>query len=119
MIHASRFTRHVPANRTVGISVALVCLLYFHCGAADLFNGKDLKGWRKPTGAWMAAKSVGLDSADPEKFVLVHGEGILANGEQGKTVNLISEAEFGDVEAHVEFWIPKHSNSGVYLMGRY
>jgi hypothetical protein len=34
-------------------------------------------------------------------------------------VNLVSVAEFGDIQAHVEFWIPKHSNSGVYLMGRY
>jgi hypothetical protein len=32
---------------------------------------------------------------------------------------LVTEQEFGDVEVHVEFCIPKHSNSGIYLMGRY
>ncbi len=31
----------------------------------------------------------------------------------------MSEREFGDIEAHVEFCITKHSNSGVYLMGEY
>jgi hypothetical protein len=34
-------------------------------------------------------------------------------------VELITEPEFGDVELHVEFCVPRHSNSGVYLMGRY
>src|SRR6185369_2134958 len=87
--------------------------------AADLFNGKDLTGWRKPTGVWMAAKSVSLDPTNSDMFLLTPGEGILANGAKGNSVNLISVPEFGDVEAHVEFWIPKHSNSGVYLMGRY
>lgn len=87
--------------------------------AVDLFNGKDLAGWRKSTGDWMAAKAVSLDRADPEKFLVTPGTGILVNGEKGHSVNLISEPEFGDIQAHIEFWIPKHSNSGVYLMGRY
>lgn len=84
-----------------------------------LFNGKDLAAWRKPKGDWLAAKTVLLDPADPEKFVVEPGEGLLVNGVKGHSVNLVTEAEFGDLEAHVEFWIPKHSNSGVYLMGRY
>ena len=92
------------------------------CSAAvadELFNGKDVTGWRKPTGAWTAAKDVKMDSADPGKFIVTPGEGILINGANGKSVNLVSAPEFSDVELHVEFWIPKHSNSGVYLMGRY
>src|ERR1043166_1280041 len=107
-------TRHVLRNLLI-----VACLVHGAAHAAELFNGKDLSGWRKPTGAWMAAKAVALDAADPEKFVLTSGDGILANGEKGKTVNLVSEPEFGDIEAHIEFWIPKHSNSGVYVMSRY
>lgn len=87
--------------------------------AEILFNGKDLTGWRQPTGDWLAAKAVSLDSANPEKFTLEPGQGVLVNGPGGRSVNLITEAEFGDVQAHVEFCVPKHSNSGVYLMGRY
>lgn len=34
-------------------------------------------------------------------------------------VHLFSKQEFGDCVAHIEFKIPKGSNSGVYLQGRY
>jgi hypothetical protein len=85
----------------------------------SLFNGKDLAGWREPHGAWTVARAVSVAPGDPEKFALTPGGGVFANGPAGKTVDLITAHEFGDVELHVEFCIPKHSNSGVYLMGRY
>jgi hypothetical protein len=85
----------------------------------SLFNGKDLSGWRKPTGEWMVAKAVALDTTNLEKFVTTPGQGIIVNGASGRTDELVTEQEFGDVEVHVEFCIPKHSNSGIYLMGRY
>lgn len=44
---------------------------------------------------------------------------MLVNGEKGKTVNLLTELEHGDCNAHLEFCVPKDSNSGVYFMGRY
>ena len=84
-----------------------------------LFNGKDLAGWRQPTGTWSAVKAVSLDPADPEKFAITPGQGVLVNCASGHTVDLITEPEFGDMEVHVEFCITRHSNSGVYLMGRY
>jgi hypothetical protein len=67
----------------------------------------------------MAAKKVALDPADPAKLAITPGEGVMVNGPQGRTGNLFTQAEFGDVEAHLEFCLPKHSNSGVYFMGRY
>jgi hypothetical protein len=82
-------------------------------------TGNDLSGWHRPTGEWMTAKAVSLDPTDPTKFVVQPGTGIIVNGSNGKTVDLMTEKAFGDVEVHVEFCIPKHSNSGVYLMGRY
>jgi hypothetical protein len=84
-----------------------------------LFNGKDLTGWRQPTGTWWAAKGVTLDPANAENFIIAPGKGVLVNCASGHTVDLISEAEFGDMQTHVEFCITRHSNSGVYLMGRY
>ncbi|SRR5258705_5000506 len=84
-----------------------------------LFNGKDLAGWRPPTGAWQIGGSVALDPSHPEHLVISPGEGVLVNNPKGSTVNLISVPEFGDIELHLEFCIPKRSNSGVYLMGRY
>jgi hypothetical protein len=85
----------------------------------QLFDGKDLAGWRAPTGTWTVAKGVSLDPANPEHFVIAPGQGVLVNSANSHTVDLITEAEFGDMEAHVEFCITRHSNSGVYLMGRY
>jgi len=84
-----------------------------------LFNGKDLAGWRKPAGEWLAVQAVSLDPTNAEKLVITPGTGVLLNGPAGHAKDLVTEQEFGNVEAHVEFCIPKHSNSGVYLMGRY
>src|SRR5437764_4803506 len=67
----------------------------------------------------MTAKAVALDPAKSEKLAIIPGEGVLVNGPAGKAKDFVTEKEFGDVEVHVEFCIPKHSNSGVYLMGRY
>src|SRR5208282_3704887 len=70
-----------------------------------LFNGKDLTGWRQPTGTWWVAKAVSLDPADEKNFVIAPGKGVLVNCASGHTVDLISEAEFGDMQAHVEFCV--------------
>ena len=88
-------------------------------GAQVLFNGNDLTGWRKPTGTWTVAKGVSLDPTNAESFVIEPGRGIMLNSANAHTVNLVTEGEFGDLQAHVEFCITKHSNSGVYIMGRY
>lgn len=67
-----------------------------------LFNGTSIDGW-KPVGRgesqWSA---VG---------------GILQNARSG--ANLISVQTFDDFKLHLEFRVPKGSNSGVYLRGRY
>ena len=84
-----------------------------------LFNGKDFTGWRQPSGEWLAAKAVSLAAADPTKFAIAPGTGILVNGPKGKANDLVTEAEFGDAQIHVEFCVPRHSNSGIYVMGRY
>src|SRR6185437_13218787 len=85
----------------------------------ELFNGKNLAGWRDGAGHWLAAKAVSPDPRNERLFKVEPGAGVLVNGPEGKEHNLISEAEFGDIEAHIEFNLPKGSNSGVYLQGRY
>ncbi len=106
--------------------ISLLAASAFVCGAAwadenpiHLFNGKDLAGWKKPTGTWQVAGGVSLDPANPEKLILKAGQGVLVNNPEGHTSDLVTEAEFGDFEGHFEFLISKHSNSGIYLMGRY
>ncbi len=80
---------------------------------------KDLSAWQDPTGQWQIVGDVKLDPQDPSKFVNVPGTGVVVNGAQGRTSHLFSKLEHGDVEAHIEFVVPKGSNSGVYFQGRY
>lgn len=81
--------------------------------------GKDLSSWRGDTGAWQMVGQVRLDPEDRRRFVAAPGAGVLVNGKTGRTGNLLSKLDHGDVEAHVEFVVPEGSNSGVYFQGRY
>jgi hypothetical protein len=69
----------------------------------ELFNGKDLAGWKpRHTGAkngWAVKDS------------------LLVNAAPGN--DLLSEKKFTDFRLHAEFRYPKGSNSGIYLRGRY
>src|SRR5689334_22681504 len=87
--------------------------------ALNLTRDKSLSAWRQSTGAWASISDATLRTSDPKMLELKPGEGAIANGPEGRTCNLLSKAEFGDCEVHVEFLISKDSNSGVYLMGRY
>jgi len=81
--------------------------------------GKDLAAWRGDTGQWMICGEAKPSDADPTKLATKQGTGVLVNGPTGRTHNLLSKLQHGDVQAHVEFMVPKGSNSGVYFQGRY
>ncbi len=87
---------------------------------ADIVSliGEDLSSWRD-TGQWRLAGQVFMDPTNPKKLLWKPGTGVIVNGPEGRTIDLLSRREFGDVRAHVEFMVPKGSNSGVYFMGRY
>ncbi len=88
----------------------------------NLFNGEDLTGWRplnSSNNTWQAVGEVRLDPADPRRLVGLEGKGVLLNNPAGKTSNIVSEASFGDCAAHIEWLVPKESNSGVYFQGKY
>jgi hypothetical protein len=84
-----------------------------------LFNGKDLGNWQEPLGTWSVVGGVAVDAANPKGFTTHSGEGVFLNSAAARSVNLTSKIEHGDCELHVEFCVPKGSNSGVYVMGRY
>jgi sugar phosphate isomerase/epimerase len=55
-----------------------------------------------------------------EKLLAVNeGTGVFVNDRRANNPPLVSKREFGDIRAHIEFMIPKGSNSGVYFQGRY
>jgi hypothetical protein len=69
----------------------------------QLFNGRDLTGWKLRHGdrgnCWSVA------------------DGVLANSPP--CVDIITEQKFKDFKLHIEFNYVEKSNSGVYLRGRY
>jgi hypothetical protein len=96
-------------------------------GRILLFNGRNLDGWklrneeRKDT--WKVVSHVALDKADPKKLVGT-GQGgtpeaVLFRARVEHGSDILTEQSFGDCRLHIELMVPKDSNSGVYLMGRY
>jgi hypothetical protein len=67
-----------------------------------LFNGKDLTGWRL---------------SHPGATNWVVREAALVNERAG--ADIMTEERFWNFELRYEYMIPKNSNSGVYLRGRY
>ena len=85
----------------------------------ELIAGEDLAVWRRPSGEWKTAGDVTSAPESPHQLAATAGTGTIYNGKEGRTNDLLSKREFGDVELHVEFMVPRQSNSGIYLMGRY
>jgi hypothetical protein len=85
-------------------------------GWIDLTN---LGSWRSPDKLWILADQVEVDTDHPKQLSAKAGKTILVNGPKGRARDLLSQSVFGDVEVHVEFLIPKGSNSGVKLQGLY
>jgi Domain of Unknown Function (DUF1080) len=78
-----------------------------------------LDGWKQPTGKWQVVGNVVLDPKNPRMLLPKQGAGVLWNGPSGKTANLVTKQKFGDIEVHLEFMIPRRSNSGVKFEGLY
>ncbi|NBV84886.1 MAG: DUF1080 domain-containing protein [Verrucomicrobia bacterium] len=88
-------------------------------GDFQLFNGQNLQSWKEPTLPWSVVGSLALDPASPQSFSVTAGTGLTLGCATGKSVDIRSVQEFGDCQVHVEFCVPKNSNSGIYFMGRY
>ncbi len=68
----------------------------------QLFNGKDLSGWRE-------------SNAGPPDWTVKDGNLV----SPGNGPELINNEKFRDFKLHIEFNCGKDANSGVYLRGRY
>jgi hypothetical protein len=94
-------------------------------GWTPLFNGKDLAGWKPRNPAaksvWVVCDDVKLDPADPTRLMPLGTGGkpdaVLLCGGDGRGSDLMTVESFGDYELHLEFTVPKGSNSGVYNRG--
>lgn len=97
-----------------------------HMGAAHKFRGEKAPELLYPApGEWAAPKPLLAENSlkgwvpqqtEKENQWFVE-DGILTSPASG--VNLMTSASFMDFKLHIEFKYPEHSNSGVYLRGRY
>jgi hypothetical protein len=88
-------------------------------GWIDLTGSPSFDAWKPPTGSWAVVGAVHLDPGNPRRLAAEPGTGVVYNGPTGRAKNLVTKESYGDLEAHVEFLIPKGSNSGVKFGGVY
>ena len=88
-------------------------------GWVELVGSTGVEAWKTPTTNWEMVGSTMLKPGDPKRLKATPGGGVVYNGPGGRAVNLVTRETYGDVEAHVEFMVPKGSNSGVKLEGVY
>jgi len=94
-------------------------------GWKPLFNGNTLAGWkfRNPNAkkVWVVCDDVRLDPSNPSKLLPVGSGGsptaALLCGDDGRGSDIMTEESFNDYQLHLEFTVPKGSNSGVYNRG--
>jgi hypothetical protein len=95
-------------------------------GWIALFNGRDLTAWKfkhpEAKKVWIACNGVKLDPNDPARLVpddSADGPPALLCGDDGRGSDLLTEHDFYNYELHIEFTVPKGSNSGIYNRGLY
>ena len=85
----------------------------------ELIGENGLNEFRQPLGEWVVVSEASMSQEDEKLLTSKPGKGVLVNGPTGKTTHLFTTMEHADIEAHIEFMVPRKSNSGVYFMGRY
>jgi hypothetical protein len=82
----------------------------------------DLSAFKNPSDAWSIQGSV-WGNAFETTLKNTAGKGVLLNQLKGAKYlskdDLIFNLEHGDIQLSLDFLIPKGSNSGIYLQGRY
>ncbi|MEQ8469924.1 MAG: DUF1080 domain-containing protein [Marinoscillum sp.] len=101
---------------------------------------KDMSGFNNQAGNWQVVGEVMMDptidvhdhpeptekkkrkknEAPPQAVSFTEGTGVLLNfPNENQKSNLVSTWTHGDIELELEVMLPKGSNSGLYLQGRY
>ena len=83
------------------------------------FNGKDLTGWKLRGKEEKNKWAVGAATVDEKGKLVYSKEGHQLVNTAGGGIDIYTEQVFADCRVEVEVMVPKGSNSGIYLMGRY
>ncbi len=104
----------------IKIKLFTAAILILFCGTSWAFEVllNDLSAWQR-NGEWNEAQDVFEHPRNEKLLSVTEGKGAIVNGRNAKSPPLASIQQFGDAKIHVEFIIPKSSNSGVYIQGQY
>src|ERR1017187_1061655 len=83
------------------------------------FNGKDLTGWKIRGKDDKNKWAVGAASVNDKGALIYNKTGGDMVNTAGGGIDIYTVEEFGDCLVEIEVMVPKGSNSGIYLMGRY
>jgi hypothetical protein len=85
-------------------------------GWKALLNGRDVGGWHGVDGGkpstWFTATGIRWERLLAPTHLIARTEpgGVILNGPEGRTVNLVTDGKFGDIELYLEFMIAKGSS---------
>ena len=81
----------------------------------------NLSAFQNPGKSWQIAGGVTAELDDENELETVDGKGVLVNepSRRNKGKDLVTNAEYGDMDLELDYMMAKGSNSGVYLQGRY
>jgi hypothetical protein len=112
-----------------GQDAARIHILFTNPHKSQPFNAAGFKGWVLRGSASESHWVRGHAKMDPNNHAALSvsrprpaTKGRPAAHEfvnTGAGIDLYTEREYGDVNVHLDFMIPRHSDSGVYLMGKY
>lgn len=86
----------------------------------QLMSLKSLSEFEDPGQNWILAETVYSNLSLTHDLVATPGTGILVNQPSDQfQKNLFTNWSHGDLELELEFMMPRGSNSGIYLQGRY
>ncbi len=111
--------KHVLSLLTVGI-ILFSSLKSQHEEMYQTVQLNDMSFFKEPGKNWQIVGSVTANLDKDQTLNAQAGEGILVNLPSNKQKsNLFTKMEHGDIDLELEFMMAKHSNSGIYLQGRY
>ncbi|MDN5204709.1 DUF1080 domain-containing protein [Fulvivirgaceae bacterium BMA10] len=108
------------------LSLLFIITLNHSAGAQSQGDGsvvlelKDLSAFKSNAANWKIAGGVTASLTKQRVMKSKPGTGVLVNLPDKKNYsNLLSTFEHGDMDLELEFMMTAHSNSGIYLQGRY
>src|SRR5436190_23230894 len=101
-------------------AVFLTTVISIESTAQKEISLNDLSFFKDPAKSWSIVGDVTGDLDKSEVIQSSPGTGILLNQPVNKNgADLYTQSEFGDVDLELDYMMAKHSNSGIYLQGRY